>query len=64
MPKPVVLDLSLAEREVGYRPVVSYQAAVAETCRWLVDVRPPLGEYMERFFDYEAEDRFLRVNEA
>ena len=61
VPRPVILDTSLAERDVGYRPVVSYQAAVVETCRWLVDVRPPLGDYMERFFDYETEDRFLGV---
>jgi hypothetical protein len=51
--------MATAELELDYRPVISYPVAVAETCRWLVETRPPLGEYMERFFDYEAEDRYL-----
>lgn len=47
--------------ELGYRPVVAYSEAVAETCRWLAEERPPLGDYMETFFDYAAEDSFVRA---
>lgn len=57
---PIVLDMAKAEAELRYRPVVHYADAVAETCRWLIDERPPLGDYMETFFDYTAEDSFVR----
>lgn len=60
VPRPLVVDMAAAERELGYRPVTSYADAVGETVRWLVAERPPLGAYMETFFDYEAEDAFLR----
>lgn len=56
---PIVLDMAKAETELGYRPAVAYPEAVAETCRWIVEARPPLGEYMETFFDYGAEDALL-----
>ena len=52
--------MAKAEAELGYRPVVAYAEAVAETCRWLAAERPPLGDYMETFFDYAAEDAFVR----
>jgi nucleoside-diphosphate-sugar epimerase len=59
-PLPLVVDMAAAERELGYRPVTSYPEAVRETVGWLLDEQPPLDPYMETFFDYEAEDAFLR----
>jgi nucleoside-diphosphate-sugar epimerase len=35
LPVPVVLDMSSAEAELGYRPVMSYRQAVAKTCEWI-----------------------------
>lgn len=58
---PLVVDMTEAEREVGYRPAVTYEEAVVATCRWVVDEQPALGDYMETFFDYEAEDAFLET---
>jgi nucleoside-diphosphate-sugar epimerase len=60
VPRPLVVDMSAAERELGYAPVTTYAEAVLDTVRWLLDERPPMAEYLHRFFDYEAEDAFLR----
>ncbi|MEX2645882.1 MAG: hypothetical protein WD249_06440 [Gaiellaceae bacterium] len=57
---PLVVDMAAAERELGYRPLATYAGAVGDTVRWLLDASPPLGEYMETFFDYEAEDEYVR----
>jgi nucleoside-diphosphate-sugar epimerase len=57
---PLVVDMAAAERDLGYRPLASYSEAVGDTVGWLVDASPPLGEYMETFFDYEAEDEYVR----
>jgi len=35
LPQPVVLDMSRARAELGYRPVMTYRQAVAETCDWI-----------------------------
>jgi nucleoside-diphosphate-sugar epimerase len=68
VPQPVVLDMTEAEFEVGYRPVTTYARAVPETVEWLVsatrdrdwrEVLPRSAELMADSFDYEAEDRFL-----
>jgi nucleoside-diphosphate-sugar epimerase len=69
VPMPLVLDMSVAEAELGYRPVVTYTDAVAATCAWLRDVTagrpwrealPLIPElYGERFADYESEDALL-----
>jgi nucleoside-diphosphate-sugar epimerase len=68
-PTPFVLDMVEAELELRYRPVMSYEASVANTCRWLVDrlsqadwhdAFPAAVEHMNEAFDYEAEDGFLR----
>ena len=62
-PEPVVLDMSAAERELGYRPVTTYPAAVRETCAWLVEElrggRSWDGTYLESTLDYAAEDAAL-----
>ena len=67
-PKPVVLDMTEAAFEVGYRPVTTYGRAVGATCDWLVEatseraweeVMPRMGEYLRDAFDYDAEDALL-----
>jgi nucleoside-diphosphate-sugar epimerase len=69
-PRPVVLDMTDAEFEVGYRPVTTYERAVAPVCEWLVEtlsgraweeVIPRLKLYMGNAFDYEAEDELVRT---
>jgi nucleoside-diphosphate-sugar epimerase len=64
-PFPIVLDMSAAEL-LGYRPVGGYSSTVVEELDWLTDLAGSdpwpreLGDgYFSRYFDYEAEDRFL-----
>lgn len=69
VPFPVVLDVGLAERELGYVPVTDYATSLPATVEWLV--RASEGRrWQEAFplmaqlfgpltFDYEAEDRWL-----
>jgi nucleoside-diphosphate-sugar epimerase len=68
-PHPVVLDMTEAEFELGYRPVTTYGRALPETIEWLVDatrdrdwreVLPRSAELMQDAFDYDAEDVFVR----
>ncbi|MFI8965862.1 NAD-dependent epimerase/dehydratase family protein [Streptomyces sp. NPDC053493] len=65
---PVVYDMSAAERELGYRPVVGYEESLPETVEWLAarvtgrewrEVFPNLAKYQVDFFDYAAEDAWL-----
>lgn len=67
-PRPFLVDMTLAENELGYRPVVRYEEAVEETVAWLVEatrdrdwreVLPGAVEYMESSFAYDAEDSFV-----
>jgi nucleoside-diphosphate-sugar epimerase len=67
--KPLVADMSLAEIDLGYRPVTTYPEAVQATCEWLVsatngqdwrEVLTGSATYMADSFDYEAEDAFVR----
>ena len=62
---PIVLDMTAAEL-LGYQPVGGYSSTVVEELDWLTDLArssayaPDLGDgYFSRYFDYEAEDRFL-----
>lgn len=66
--RPVVCDMSAAERELGYRPVVSYEESLPGTVEWLAatvagrdwrDAFPGLVKYGVDFFDYAAEDAWL-----
>jgi nucleoside-diphosphate-sugar epimerase len=70
VPYPVVLDMSAAERELGYRAVTAYEESLPATVEWLVDsVRT--ADWRESFplvaklsghadwFDYAAEDAWL-----
>jgi nucleoside-diphosphate-sugar epimerase len=68
-PRPVVLDMTEAAFEVGYRPVTTYERAVPATCKWLVEatkerpweeVMPRMAEYLRDSFDYAKEDELLR----
>ncbi|WP_369387800.1 NAD-dependent epimerase/dehydratase family protein [Streptomyces sp. CG1] len=68
-PLPVVADMSAAERELGYRPVVSYAGSLPETVAWLTDVLragrdwrecfPSLARVYPDLFDYAAEDAWF-----
>lgn len=69
VPMPLVLDMSAAERELGYQPLIHYADAVLDTCEWLREVTagrpwqealPEIPElYGDRFGDYDAEDELL-----
>jgi nucleoside-diphosphate-sugar epimerase len=67
-PHPVVLDMTEAEFELGYRPVSTYEQALPETVAWLVEatrgrdwreVLPRTAEIMDSSFDYDAEDEVI-----
>jgi nucleoside-diphosphate-sugar epimerase len=73
VPHPVVLDMSAAERELGYRPVTTYQESLPETVRWLADslaradwreLFPLVARLSEGgdWFDYAAEDAWLAAH--
>ena len=64
--KPLLVDMTKAERELGYRPVISWAEALPLQVRWLIeatrdrDWREVLtrgAEYLK--FDYESEDEFV-----
>jgi len=66
--RPFIVDMTEAERAIGYRPVVRYDEAVPETVSWLVeategrdwrDVLPDAVRHMENSFDYSQEDAIL-----
>lgn len=66
---PVVYDMALAERELGYRPVTGYVESLPGTVEWLTaqlrarDWRQAFPKmvrsYGEGLFDYAAEDAWL-----
>ncbi|MGA5138575.1 NAD-dependent epimerase/dehydratase family protein [Streptomyces azureus] len=65
---PLVFDMSAAERELGYRPVVSYPESLPETVDWLTrrlsgqdwtDAFPTLARIYPDLFDYAAEDAWF-----
>jgi nucleoside-diphosphate-sugar epimerase len=66
---PFVVDMSAAEREVGYRPVTTYADGVRAACDWLVeatrgrdwrDVLTSHARYYGELFDYDAEAKYLQ----
>ncbi|MEV3857310.1 NAD(P)-dependent oxidoreductase [Streptomyces sp. NPDC050095] len=69
MPNPVVLDMTAAERDLGYKPVTTYAEALPETVAWLtrrlreqdwVDGFPKMVQsYTLGLFDYAGEDAWL-----
>jgi nucleoside-diphosphate-sugar epimerase len=71
IPRPVVFDMSAAERELGYRAVTGYAESLQATVAWAADALRERGwraafPLMNRLyeaprdpFDYAAEDRWL-----
>jgi nucleoside-diphosphate-sugar epimerase len=68
VPVPVVSDMSTAERELGYRPVVTYAESLPETVAWIEarlagrdwrEAYPKMFETYGDLFDYAAEDAWL-----
>ncbi|MEU6377270.1 NAD(P)-dependent oxidoreductase [Streptomyces sp. NPDC046909] len=69
VPVPVVCDMSAAERELGYRPVVRYADRLADTVAsieaqlagrdWQDAYPKMLQSYGRDLFDYTAEDAWL-----
>ncbi|MFJ4715305.1 NAD-dependent epimerase/dehydratase family protein [Streptomyces sp. NPDC088785] len=69
VPHPLIVDMSAAARELGYRPVTTYAEALPETVEWLAarlrgrDWREGfpkmLASYGAGIFDYAAEDAWL-----
>jgi len=64
--KPLLVDMTKAERELGYRPVISWAEALPLQVRWLIeatrdrDWREVLtrgADYLN--FDYVSEDEFV-----
>jgi hypothetical protein len=68
-PAPVVLDMTSA-LELGYEPAGDYDSTVRDEINWLADIAIESNafhlpadfdsEFFDGFFDYEAEDAFLR----
>jgi nucleoside-diphosphate-sugar epimerase len=70
--RPIVLDMTAAERELGYRPVTGYAESLPETVAWLVgqlgdrtwqEAFPAMERQYAPFgdlFDYAAEDAWLK----
>jgi nucleoside-diphosphate-sugar epimerase len=65
--KPLLVDMSKAERELGYRPATTWAVALPRQVRWLLEatrgrnwreVLPDGASYLR--FDYEAEDELVR----
>jgi nucleoside-diphosphate-sugar epimerase len=63
VPRPFVVSMEAAERELAYRPVATYPEAVGETCAWVAAElergRSWEGTYLEAMLDYAAEDAAL-----
>jgi hypothetical protein len=67
--RPVVCDMSAAERELDYQALVSYAESLPETVEWLAerladgrdwrDAFPQLAGVYPDLFDYAAEDAWL-----
>jgi nucleoside-diphosphate-sugar epimerase len=66
-PKPFVVDMSAAARELGYEPVTTWSDAIDRQVEWLVEatrgrkwqeVLPRGAEYLQ--FDYEGEDSLVK----
>jgi nucleoside-diphosphate-sugar epimerase len=66
-PKPLIVDMTKAEDELGYKPVTTWEEALPRQVEWLLsatrdrdwrEVLPRGAQYLQ--FDYEAEDEFVR----
>jgi hypothetical protein len=68
--RPIVYDMTAAERELGYRALTSYAAALPTTVEWLArqldgrhwrEIFSGLAKYEDDWFDYAAEDSWLKA---
>ncbi|MEE4419630.1 NAD-dependent epimerase/dehydratase family protein [Streptomyces bugieae] len=70
LPHPMVYDMTAAVRELGYRPVTTYEDSLPGTVAWLTDriaqqdwqaAFPTMASYYpeENLFGYAAEDTWL-----
>jgi nucleoside-diphosphate-sugar epimerase len=66
-PKPFLVDMSAAQRELGYEPATTWSDAIDRQVEWLheatrdrkwQEVLPRGAEYLQ--FDYEGEDALVR----
>ncbi|WP_329458985.1 NAD-dependent epimerase/dehydratase family protein [Streptomyces sp. NBC_01497] len=73
MPYPLVMDMSAAARELGYRPVTDYAASLPATVDYLSARLGEHGDWRDAFpamarsygvglFDYAAEDAWLAAH--
>lgn len=67
VPKPLLVDMTKAERELGYRPATTWAEALPKQVDWLIEatrgrewqeVLTRGAQYLA--FDYEAEDELVR----
>ena len=65
-PKPLLVDMSKAERELGYRAAITWAEALPRQVEWLIaatqgrdwrEVLPRGAQYLQ--FDYEGEDALV-----
>ncbi|MEV6011090.1 NAD-dependent epimerase/dehydratase family protein [Streptomyces sp. NPDC051976] len=76
-PYPMVLDMTAAERELGYTAVTGYEESLPETVEWLTSALAGGQDWRELFplparlsaeygdwFDYAAEDRWLAAHRS
>lgn len=68
VPVPVVCDMTAAERQLGYRPVVRYAETLPDTVAWIEErlagrdwreAYPKMVQAYGDLFDYAAEDAWL-----
>ncbi|MDT0610928.1 NAD-dependent epimerase/dehydratase family protein [Streptomyces lancefieldiae] len=73
VPAPVVCDMTAAERQLGYRPVVRYAETLPETVAWIEErlagrdwreAYPKMSAAYGDLFDYAAEDTWLAARKA
>jgi nucleoside-diphosphate-sugar epimerase len=66
-PKPLLVDMSKAESDLGYKPATTWEDALPRQVEWLLaatrdrdwqEVLPRGAQYLQ--FNYEAEDEFVR----
>jgi nucleoside-diphosphate-sugar epimerase len=66
-PKPLIVDMTKAESELGYRPATTWEEALPHQVEWLLsatrkrdwqEVLPRGAQYLQ--FNYDAEDEFVR----
>lgn len=67
VPKPLIVDMSKAEHDLGYTPATTWADAIPAQVEWLIEatrdrdwreVIPRGAQYLS--FDYEAEDELVR----